>query len=68
MWEDCQPLLFLTRKAAREHAAEKYGFIRDRADLRGDPHHWRVPRAVRVVVDIRPANSTDAIATANGFP
>lgn len=52
MWSDCMPLLFKTRKAAREYAAEHFGYIPKRADLRKPPHNWRMPRAIRVAVQL----------------
>ena len=44
------PVLFRTRADAREWAERKFSYIRFRDDLRGEPHGWRMPRAVRVVV------------------
>lgn len=42
--------LFRTREEARSFATHQYGYIRERKDLRSAPHHWQVPRAVRVTV------------------
>jgi hypothetical protein len=42
------PLLFRTRREARKHITEKWGYIKDRKDLRVEPHGWRMPRAVKV--------------------
>jgi hypothetical protein len=42
--------LFHTRREARLYIDEKFGYIRRRIDLRVEPHGWRMPRAVRVVV------------------
>jgi hypothetical protein len=49
-WPDSTivPLLFRTRKEAREYIKEKWGYIKDSPDLRVEPHGWRMPRAVRV--------------------
>ena len=44
------PALFLTRAEAREFITDTYGYIRHRADLRREPHGWRLPRAVRVTI------------------
>lgn len=49
-----EPAIFATRSDARAWVAERYGYIRHRPDLREEPHGWRVPRAIRVVVDIKP--------------
>lgn len=50
MWHDCKPLLFRTRKEARIWIDEHYGYIKDRYDLRSAPHHWRLPKPVKVEV------------------
>jgi hypothetical protein len=49
---DCMPALFHTRQEARAYAAECFGYIRDCADLRREPHGWRMPVPVRVAVGI----------------
>ena len=43
--------LFRTRLEARAFIDEAYGYIRHRPDLRAEPHGWRMPVAVRVVVE-----------------
>lgn len=52
MWDDCFPLLFLTRKECRKQILHEYGYIKNRKDLRAPPHNWRLPKAVRVKVII----------------
>lgn len=44
------PILFRTREQAREWIDALYGYIRHRHDLRKQPHGWRMPRPVRVIV------------------
>ena len=53
IYEGCLPVLFRTRAKARAYAIKHYGYIRERKDLRSEPHGWRMPRTVkvRVVVD-----------------
>lgn len=53
LWHDAKPLLFHTRREARQYADKTYGYIRERADLRSPPHNWRMPRPVRVEVVFR---------------
>ena len=48
--ENCLPVLFRTRKAARDWIEIKYGYIKVRQDLRAKPHGWRMPIPVRVGV------------------
>ena len=54
MWDKGMPLLFHTRRECRAWITRHYDFIRTRADLRAEPHGWRLPRAVRVNVSIVP--------------
>ena len=50
-WRTHRPdRLFTTRAECRKFIEEEFGYIRDRKDLRSEPHCWRVPRAVRVKV------------------
>lgn len=50
MYEEGIPVLFRTRRQARKWIVENYGYIRERSDLRREPHGWRIPRPVRVRV------------------
>jgi hypothetical protein len=50
MWDNCFPLLFLTRKDARAYIEKVYGYIKTRDDLRGPPHNWRLPKAIKLNV------------------
>jgi hypothetical protein len=50
--ENCLPKLFHTRKEARYYINLKYGYIRDREDLQQEPFGWRLPRAVKVKIEI----------------
>lgn len=45
--------LFRTRAECRRFIEQEWGYIRERADLRAEPHGWRmpIPVRVRVVVD-----------------
>lgn len=54
---DVVPRLFRTRAECREFIEAEFGYIRDREDLRREPHGWRMPRAVMVVVSVRAATS-----------
>ena len=42
------PYLFKTRARARIFIKARWGYIKDRKDLRIEPHGWRMPRAVKV--------------------
>jgi hypothetical protein len=52
LYENCLPVLRRTRSEMREYIEQKYGYIRDRADLRQQPHGWRIPQAVKVEIII----------------
>ncbi len=49
----CNTLLFLTRRMARNYISETYGYIAKRKDLKLPPHCWKMPKAVKVIVDIQ---------------
>jgi len=51
--ENFLPVLFKARKEAREYINNKYGYIRERPDLRAQPFGWRVPRAVKVEIEVK---------------
>lgn len=48
--ENLLPVLRHSRCEMRAYIRERYGYIRRRPDLRGEPHGWRVPRAIKVKV------------------
>ena len=52
-WENCNPVLFKTRKEALAHINLEYGYIRSRKDLKAEPYGWKMPRAVKVEVILR---------------
>jgi len=43
-------LLFDTRQQARDEINARFGYIRDRPDLRKEPHGWKMPIPVRVKI------------------
>jgi len=47
-YENYLPVVFRTRRECREWIEERYGYIKDREDLRREPHGWRLPRAVKI--------------------
>lgn len=48
MFENCRPLLFDTRREAREYREQKYGYLRSRPDLKAEPFGWRMPLPIKV--------------------
>ena len=50
VWSETSALIFRTRQECRAHIEQRYGYIRQRADLRAEPHGWRMPQAVRVAL------------------
>ena len=62
---DYLPVLFRTRKEARDYIEGEYGYIKTRIDLRAEPHGWKMPIAVRVKVAALRDNTAGA-AIANG--
>ena len=45
--------VFRTRAEARAYRNEHYGYIKNRPDLRAEPHGWKMPRVVKVVLSIQ---------------
>ncbi len=52
IYRNCVPALFVTRREARNYAKRRYGYIKTRTDLRGEPWGWRMPRPVRLTVSV----------------
>lgn len=52
-FQEGQICVFTTRKDARDFITEKYGYIKDRPDLRKEPHGWKMPIPVRVEIRTR---------------
>lgn len=50
IYKDRLPVLFRTRRAAREFIESDYGYIRERSYLKAEPHGWRMPIPVRVAI------------------
>lgn len=48
VYDNCLPVIFCTRREAREYANKRWGYIKQRPDLRREPHCCRMPKAVRV--------------------
>lgn len=46
--QECCPKFFTTRKSAQRYAKELYGYIKERKDLRQEPHGWRMLRPVKI--------------------
>lgn len=47
-----EPILFLTRKEAREYVKQKFSYIKERPDLQREPHGWKTPQVKRVKVEL----------------
>lgn len=45
-------LTFRTRRAAAAFIKDRYGYIAERADLRREPHGWKMPVPVRVRITV----------------
>ena len=46
-------MTFTTRDQARKFIKEHYNYIKDRPDLRKEPHGWKMPIPVKVQVEIK---------------
>lgn len=52
------PYLFRTRAETLFHIRQVYRHCVMRNDLRAEPHGWRVPRPVRVVISVKVKGAT----------
>ncbi len=50
VFENYLPVLFHTRKEAREYVESKYGYLRTREDLKEEPFGWKMPKIVKVIM------------------
>ena len=46
-------MMFCTRHACREFIEKHWGYIRDREDLRAEPFGWKMPKAVKISVQVK---------------
>lgn len=46
------PVIFKTKRQCKAWIDEHYRYIKIRKDLRGEPHGWRLPKPVKIVVRI----------------
>lgn len=51
--DGCNYRLFRTKREAAAWIKVEYGYIAKRPDLRGYPHFWRMPAAVKVKVMLK---------------
>jgi len=49
--ENLLPKLFKTRHECKIWIKEKYGYIKNRNDLRRYPHGWRLPQPIKIIID-----------------
>lgn len=47
------PLVFLSRSACRAYIQNHYSYIRTRPDLKVEPHGWKMPQAIKVLVSVK---------------
>jgi hypothetical protein len=52
MRDRCLPKLFYTKKECSDWIVDNYGYIAKRKDLRNEPHGWRMPKPVKVKVEL----------------
>lgn len=53
IYENLIPKLFNTRQQARSFAKERYGYIKHRKDLRVEPHKWRMPKPIKIKLEVQ---------------
>ena len=53
MWVGSAPYLFPSRVFAEAHINSAWAYLKNRPDLKAEPHGWKMPKAVRVKVTIK---------------
>ena len=52
-WSFWGPVVFQTRREAREWIKQHFGYVAKRNDLRESPHGWLVPIPVKIEIETR---------------
>ena len=52
-WFPLKTALFASRAKAREYVQQNLGYIKNRKDLRQEPHGWKIPKIVQVEVSYK---------------
>lgn len=47
------PVMFTRKKDMAQYISIRYGYIANRKDLRAYPHGWRMPKIVKVKVEVK---------------
>ena len=58
--QNCVPRLFRTKREAAQWIEIKHGYLRNRLDLRREPHGWKMPIPISVTVRGDKQESTPA--------
>jgi hypothetical protein len=45
-------MIFHTRHEARKEIWIRFGYIKDRPDLKSEPHGWKMPKPVRIKLTV----------------
>lgn len=56
MYENTKPVIFKTRREAQIFAKERFGYVKNRPDLKAEPHGWLPPKVLKVELEFRVAN------------
>jgi hypothetical protein len=49
---NCNIMIFHTRHEARKEIWIRFGYIKDRPDLKSEPHGWKMPKPVRIKLTV----------------
>lgn len=52
VFENYFPVLFFTKREAMEYIKGRYGYLKDRKDLRQEPFGWRMPKPIKITIEI----------------
>lgn len=50
-------MVFPTRQKARDFVKKHFAYIKNRPDLQTEPHNWKMPKVVKVLVTVQEIKS-----------
>ena len=52
IFENYLPVMFVTKREAKEYIKKRYGYIAGRKDLRQEPFRWRMTKPVKLKISV----------------
>ena len=52
IFDNCLPVMFVTKREIKEYIKKRYGYIAERKDLRQEPFRWRMPKPIKLKISV----------------